>query len=363
MPKKILFVYNQVSEGERTGAFSECALKRDVEAIKEGLERSNNHVLPLDIYTPEQIEDFVTNNQPIDLAFVIAEGFKTLPHTLYNGHGAALVRKLLRKHNIPCTHSSFESMEICRNKDITYARLRENGILVPEYIVFETIFLKNIEKLLAEVEEIGFPVIIKPSGGGNSIGISPKSVVYNFKQLKEQIIAIQKELGHGTLIIEKYLPGQEYTIGILGNKEKYILPIIGFPKNLGVRDTNIKKMEYKLREQFEIINETDLRFNILLEIGVKTFDAVYANDLIRIDLKEDQLGNIYVIDVNGTPSLSPKGSLNFMASCAGLTHNQLVQLTLYESMLRYGLAPDVFFEEMIASLKIKLTRFKTIEVA
>lgn len=208
MPKRILFIYNQVTEAERFGPFGDCMLAKDVNSIREALQESNNFIISLDLDSPVQLEEFILKNQPIDFAFVIAEGFKSLPQTLYNGHGAALVRKYLSKYNIPYTHSSFEGMEICRNKDITYARLLERGLPVPQYLVFETHFRQNIKFIKKSLMDLGYPVIIKPAGGGNSIGISSKSVVYNFEQLKERVNELVKELGHTTLIIEKYLAGK-----------------------------------------------------------------------------------------------------------------------------------------------------------
>ena len=145
MPKRILFIYNQVTEAERFGPFGDCMLAKDVNSIREALQESNNFIISLDLDSPVQLEEFILKNQPIDFAFVIAEGFKSLPQTLYNGHGAALVRKYLSKYYIPYTHSSFEGMEICRNKDITYARLLERGLPVPQYLVFETHFRQNIK--------------------------------------------------------------------------------------------------------------------------------------------------------------------------------------------------------------------------
>ena len=139
------------------------------------------------------------------MAFVIAEGFKDLPHTLYNGQGAALVRKYLSKYNIPSSHSSVESMEICRNKDWTYAKLREKNIPVPEFLVFYSHFSGNMDALYEDTLKIGYPLMVKPAGGGNSIGISSKSVVYNFLALKKQITYLNETLGPSTLIIEKYL--------------------------------------------------------------------------------------------------------------------------------------------------------------
>ncbi|MHC2995485.1 MAG: ATP-grasp domain-containing protein [Candidatus Atribacteria bacterium] len=359
MVKNILFVYNQVSEREHKGLFRECIPIKDVDAIRQALIETNNHILSLDLFTPEQLDEFVNRHQPIDLSFVLAEGYKGIPHTLYSGHGAATVRKQLNKYYIPCTLSSIESMEICRNKDFTYAKLKEKNILVPGYLVFDTHFRFNKIKLLSQIEKIGFPLMIKPAGGGDSIGITPKSVVHNLQELKNRFLCLKKELGPEKLIIEKYLPGREYTVGVLGSKsKKYILPIIGFPKDHGIRYTSTKKKEYKMRDKFEIIYRNDKKFKKLAQIAVNTFDAVGASDAIRIDFIEDKLGNIYVIDVNGTPALSLTGSLTFMASKVGLTHSQLIKLIFYESVVRYGLAPSYLLEEIVSRIQANLATYK-----
>jgi len=358
MIKNILFVYNQVSKREKKGLFRECTLAEEVVAIKQALMETNNRIFSLDLFSPEQLDEFIMNSPPIDLAFVLAEGYKGLPHTLYDGQGAAMVRKHLNKYGIPCSLSDVESMEICRNKDRTYTKLRENNILVPEHFIFDTHWRFNKNKLLFLTEKIGFPLMVKPAGGGDSIGITPKSVVYNLEELKNRFLSLKKELGPERLIIEKYLPGREYTIGILGNRsKKYILPIIGFPENHGIRYTSTKKKEHRIRDKFEIVYLGDKRFESLAQIAIHTFEAVKANDVIRIDLKEDESGNIYVIDVNGTPALNRQGSLTFMASHLGITHDKLIKLVFYESVIRYNLIPNLLLEEMLAEIHIKLATY------
>ncbi|HAJ33777.1 MAG TPA: hypothetical protein DCK79_10555 [Candidatus Atribacteria bacterium] len=358
MIKNILFVYNQVSHRERKGLFRECIPTEDVDAIRQALIETNNNILSLDLLTPEQLDEFISKHQPIDLAFVLAEGYKNIPHTFYSGHGAATIRKQLNRYHIPCALSGIESMEICRNKDLTYLKLKEKNISIPGYFVFDTHLRFNRIKLLSQIKKIGFPLMIKPAGGGDSIGITPKSVVHNLQELKNRFIALKKELGPEKLIIEKYLPGREYTVGVLGSKpKKYILPIIAFPKDHGIRYTSTKNKEYKMREKFEIIYRDDERFKKLAQIAISTFDAVRANDAIRIDFMEDEFGNPYVIDVNGTPALSLTGSLTFMASKAGLTHSQLIKLIFYESIVRYNLAPTYLLEEIISKIQARLATY------
>ncbi|HER24371.1 MAG TPA: ATP-grasp domain-containing protein [Candidatus Atribacteria bacterium] len=358
MIKNILFVYNQVSKRERRGLLRECILIEDVDAIRKALIETNNNILSLDLFSPEQLDEFIGKQKLIDLAFILAEGYKGFPHTFYSGHGAAMVHKQLNKYRIPCAFSDIVSMENCRNKDLTYIKLREEDILVPDHFIFDTHFRFRKIKLLSQIEKIGFPLMIKPVGGGDSIGITPKSVVHNLQELKNRFIVLKKELGPEKLIIEKYLPGREYTVGVLGSRvKKYILPIIGFPKDHGIRYTSTKKKEYKMREKFEIIYRDDERFKKLAQIAINTFDAVGASDGIRIDFIEDGSGNIYVIDVNGTPALSQTGSLTFMASKVGLTHGELIKLIFYESVVRHDLAPTYLLEEIISKIQAKLATY------
>lgn len=82
-----------------------------------------------------------------------------------------------------------------------------------------------------------------------------------------------------------------------------------------------------------------------------------ASDAIRIDFMEDELGNLYIIDVNGTPALSLTSSLTFMSSKVGLTHSQLIRLIFYESVVRYNLAPTYLLEEIISKIQAKLATY------
>jgi len=136
MIKNILFAYNQVSQRERKGLFRECIPTEDVEAIRNALVKTNNNILSLDLLTTKQLDKFISKHQPVDMAFVLAEGYKDIPHTFYSGHGAAMVRKQLNRYHIPCALSDIESMEICRNKDLTYLNLKKKNILIPGYFVF-----------------------------------------------------------------------------------------------------------------------------------------------------------------------------------------------------------------------------------
>jgi len=342
LKQKVLFVYNWVPDHQRKNEFSESASTQTVNFIQETLSAFQMEVISLNLYNPEQMIQVIKENMPIDLAFVIAEGFLDDPVTLYDGTGALRVRSILEDLQIPYTHSGIEGMEICRNKDITYQFLGNKGINIPRFVLFSG---DDQEDILKAERTIGYPMFLKPSGGGNSIGIDENSVVNDRSELISKLNQLRNLTGDQPIIAETYLAGREYTVGIIGNNIPYVMPIVAFPEDFAIRSQAIKKTEYKERERFEILSPTDTIGLKIKDMAMQVFDAIKARDLIRIDLKQDHYGNIYVIDVNGTPSLAAKGSLTFMAEYASIMQKDFIGFLLYTAMIRAEIPVNQSLEE------------------
>ncbi|MDW7673846.1 MAG: hypothetical protein SCK28_04830 [Bacillota bacterium] len=352
--KRILFVFNAVPDSERKGIYGECASFKTVSNLHQALLAGGNEVYLLNARTPLQVQEEVAQLPTIDLAFVIAEGFLDVPDTLYDGTGSQKIRQVIQQLGIPTSHSDIECMEVCRHKDYTYEALRKRGIKIPQFI---TITQKtNWDTCFAD-GQLGFPLFVKPAGGGNSVGISENSIVANMEQLKQQALALFAELGDVTLLAETYLPGQEYTIGVIGNGVKTVLPIVGFPTSKRVRCIKTKRYEYKERESFQLITSEDPRYWQLYDIASATFDAVGASDVIRLEVREDINKVPHVIDVNGTPSLSTGASLTYMAEYLSITFDQLINVIIYNCFNRYGIVPGQKLQELVYEPKLKLKAY------
>lgn len=327
MKKKILFLFNAVEDSKRVGVFGECASFNAVNSIYNSLVKSGNDIVPLNLMNPKQLtEEIVSGN--FDLAFVIAEGYLDIPETLYDGTGSQLIRQVLKTHGLPFTHSDIQCMEYCRNKDFTYERLKEHGILVPSYFVVNPD--GDIEAQLKEIEgTMDFPLFVKPTGGGNSIGIDDSSIVHNFEQLDLKVTNLITQLGNVLILVETYLCGREYTIGVMGNDKPYVLPAVGFPLTFAVRSFTSKKAEHSQRDSFQIIDINDARYYSIQELAINTYKSVGAEDVIRLEVREDANKNLYVIDVNGTPAITQGASLAFMMDTLGLEHYQLICAIMY----------------------------------
>lgn len=72
----------------------------------------------------------------------------------------------------------------------------------------------------------------------------------------------------------------------------------------------------------------DPTYRQLSKLVTGAFDAVGAQDVLRIDIREDSQGNPIIVDVNGTPAMTPSASLAQMAGWAGFSYNYFVELFL-----------------------------------
>ena len=360
---KILFVYNSVSfqEKARNLVLGECASSVTVGSVYEALIKTGSEVIPLNLSNPGQLEQAAAARQA-DMAFVIAEGFLDTPQTFYDGSGAMMIREILNGQGIPYTHSSPETMKILRNKDCTHRTLAAAGIKVPSFQVIDSGM--DLEARGAEIEEnMAYPLFVKPAGGGCSICIDKHSVVHNRRELVERVRMVQMMLRNQPVLVETYLPGREYTVCVLGNHERYVLPVIGFASDAGVRSAAVKGALQYGGLEVELLPEMHPVTLSLTSLGAIVFEVLGTQDIIRLDVKEDDQGICHVIDVNGTPSVAAAGSVMRMAAAAGIQQQEMIALVLYEALVRENIALPSSLTEMIAEPLGKLQLLKSHKVA
>lgn len=350
---RILFLFNAVPARWRQGPYSDCLTWETVRQIYRALLEGGTEVYPLNLRSRRQLERALVRLPEPHLAFVLAEGFLDEPHTLYDGSGAASVRLLLKHYGIPASHSSVETMEVCRHKNLTYEVLEKYGFPAPRHILLEPGRGDLDSQLARVVAELEFPLFVKPNGGGNSIGIDVDSLVCDYEQLRGKVSFLLDTLGHLPILVEEYLPGQEVTIGVLGQSPSYVLPPLVFLSGR-IRTTAVK------REPNEAVTilAGDERYISLASMAARVFARLGARDALRLDLRADAQGNFYIIDVNGTPSLSPTSSLTAMAASLGLNFSQLINFILYQSLLSYGFLPGIKLQDLVAPVLGVLSPYK-----
>ena len=152
---------------------------------------------------------------------------------------------------------------------------------------------------------IKFPLFIKPVTGGDSRGIDANSIVYDFLSFKAKVLDIKLKHNSPSLV-EKYLPGKEYSVGIFedsinGNLRAMPIEIV-VKKNVNghrILDFDVKKDDEEI-----VIAVTDIKiFNKLSKLAKDSFKALGGKSLGRIDIKMNHLGIPHFMEANLMPGL------------------------------------------------------------
>jgi D-alanine-D-alanine ligase len=152
---------------------------------------------------------------------------------------------------------------------------------------------------------IKFPLFIKPVTGGDSRGIDKNSIVYNFENFVKKVLDIKIKQNSPSLV-ETYLSGKEYSVGILedsinGNLKAMPVEII-VKQNIDghcILDFDVKK-----NDEEKVTLVTDIKvFNKLSKLAKDSFKALGGKSLGRIDIKMDHLGVPHFIEANLMPGL------------------------------------------------------------
>jgi D-alanine-D-alanine ligase len=201
-------------------------------------------------------------------------------------------------------------------------------------------------------KSLKYPLILKPSHEGSSIGINWDNVVHNNKELRNKL-AEMLEAYQQPILVEKYLNGREFSVGLVGNylngETPTVLPILevdftGFPEELGrVLGQKAKSVfddssNYKCPAQID----DELRKRIE-EHALDSFKALNCLDWARMDYRLDDDGQLYFLEVNTLPGIDydmERDELSFYPMiwyALGRKYPDMVQEVIQVALNRYGL--------------------------
>src|SRR5438477_136383 len=250
----------------------------------------------------------------VDLIFNIAEGVE-------GRNREAQVPALCELLGIPYTGSDSATLAIALDKALGKKVLLQHDILTPKFQVMES----ARERLDADMK---FPMIVKPNAEGSSKGIGSTSVVDTEDELRAAV-KVCVERYRQPALVEEYIAGREFTVGLLGDKRPRVLPPmeIKFKK-----DTKRPVYDFAVKQEWEehVYYEcppklTEAELKAIEKIARATFWALDCRDVARVDMRMDPDGRIYVLEVNPLPGLTPGYSdLVLIAQAAGMEYDQLI---------------------------------------
>jgi D-alanine-D-alanine ligase len=321
-------------------ALAEYDSVETVEALHEALEAGGNKVIRLE--ADETLLDSVRQVAP-DICFNIAEGLRG---DARESHVPAILEML----DIPYTASKVLGHAISLDKAATKRIWRDSGLPTAPFQVF----YHGDEAL---DPSLSFPLFIKPVHEGTGMGINSDSVTYDEVELRRRVGWVLKTYRQPALV-EGYLPGREFTVGIIGNRflpgertrnglydERgyHLFPILEIDANQSVGGGlyNVDAKSYVPGELGAplYLCPADIPVSLeveLKELAVAAFEAIGALDVSRIDFRLGQDGRPYLMEINTLPGLNPVVSdICVMAHAEGVEYTRLINEILILAAERY----------------------------
>lgn len=293
-----------------------------VKLVADSLESGGHNVEVIDgnMKVIEQLQQFmpkVIDGEQMGMVFNMAYGIQGESRYTH-------IPSMLEMLGIPYVGSSPSGHALALDKVITKIILQKNDIPTPDFWVFSS----GDEDLSG----VRFPVIVKPKMESVSFGLR---VVHNVEELKDAVDYIVGEFEQQALV-EQFIRGREFAVGLIGNNPVETLPILEIDLN---NDPDaIQTEDHKRSKPRRKLCPAELDEAIAGEMKkqcIAAFKALQLRDFSRVDIRMDEEGNLFILEINSMASLGRTGSYVHAASVAGYDYKALVNRMLDVAVVRY----------------------------
>ena len=224
----------------------------------------------------------------------ICKSFK--PKVIFNAlHGQfgedGYIQTLMDTLRIPYTHSDFNASAIAMNKEIAKKIFLRNNIITPKYLIYN--FKNKLIDITSIKKTLGFPVVIKPKNEGSSVNV----FICNEKNFLKKMWSLKN---YEEIIIEKFIGGREIQVAIMGKKK------------LGTIELKPKRIFYDYKAKYEINSKTKHIIPVNLEpskleevenIALKAHKLLGCSGITRSDFKFYN-NKFYLLEINTQPGMT-----------------------------------------------------------
>ncbi len=243
------------------------------------------------------------------------------------------VPALLEMFDIPYSGAGPACLGLCYNKALVRGIAEAIDLPVPA----ETYF--NSDDLAATIPSGVFPALIKPNFGDSSIGITQHAVVHTWEEAIAYLNNLRQQLPCSAILIQEFLTGPEYSIGIIGNPGANcrVLPVLevdysrldpALPRLLTYESKWIPDSPYWSQIVYREARLDEDTRRKLTDYANILFERLGCRDYARFDFRADAAGEAKLLEVNPNPGWCWDGKLNLMAEMAGLRYADLLRLIL-----------------------------------
>jgi D-alanine-D-alanine ligase len=278
--------------------------------VEDALERLGHEVVALDVGA--DLVERLSAERP-DVAFVAMHGV---------GGEDGTVQELLEILGIPFTGPGAAACARCMDKSLAKHAIREAGLPTPDWFAFNSTAFRELgaADALARLEQsLGFPLVVKPSRGGSSLGVKFAAAPGEVPQALVSAFSYDDRV-----LLERFVDGREVAVSVLGEEA---LPIVEALPAEGNR--------YDFEARYEIgrtsfVCPADLgeaQRSAINEAAIAAYRALGCSGFARIDLILEASGP-QVLEANAIPGLTDTSLLPQAAEAAGMSFENLVERIL-----------------------------------
>lgn len=274
--------------------------------VMDALDRNKYDVEVFD--TATDLPRLVEQAPSIDVAFILLHG-------RFGEDGT--VQGLLDLLGIPYQGSGVLGSALAMNKHYSKILYKNYGIPTPDWLVYT----EEDRSRAGEIPgRLGLPVMIKPANQGSSIGMA------KVERMEDMLPALEEALKWDEqVVIERFVPGRELTAGVLGLKELTALPIVEIrPK------PSYSFFDYEAKYQKGATEELcpapipEKIAKMAQDLAIKAHKALGLRGYSRTDMIFTESGELFVLETNTIPGMTPTSLLPQAAKAMGITFSELL---------------------------------------
>lgn len=220
---------------------------------------------------------------------------------------------------------------LSRDKSLTKKLLTYHKIRVPKFIVCRR------GRAVRRPRRLEFPLIVKPVIVDASYGISLQSITHDDQSLAERVAFIHAKF-ESDAIVEQFIPGREFYVGVLGNRRLEVFPpwellVEGRPEGAPLLATHKlkwdmayqKKLSVKTTAAKDLPDELAARIN---RISRRVYRVLNMSGYARLDFRLDEQCRAYLLEANANPQLAYGEDFADSAEHTGMSYEKLIQRIL-----------------------------------
>ncbi len=228
------------------------------------------------------------------------------------------IQAILDSFDIPFTGSGVTASAVAMDKVLSKLIWQAKGLPIARSMV-----VKSVEEAAHCAQQLTYPVMVKPSLEGSSVGIS---LVNNAQQMTQAFNDANFE--GQQVLVEQYIQGKEFSVGIVAGE---VLPSVRLQTKRAFYDYQAKYIDNDT-QYFCPSGLPEHEEQQIQSLALQAFSALQCSGWGRVDFMQDKQGNFYILEVNTVPGLTSHSLVPMEAKVRGYSFSELVIRILETSL-------------------------------